>query len=509
MSATEVPVRVGDTLAGKYRVEKVLGAGAMGIVVAATHVDLREVRAIKFMLPSMLGDVEGVERFLREARAAVRLKSQHVAKVHDVGRLETGAPYIVMEYLEGTDLKSLLGARGTLPVTEAVAYMLQACEAIAEAHALGIVHRDLKPANIFLTTGVGGVPCVKVLDFGIAKILVDDGPAVDVTRTTQFLGTPLYMSPEQMRSTRNVDARTDIWALGVLLYRMLAGRTPFEGSTVTEICVAVGFDQPEPLITLRPDVPPGLDAAVMRCLEKKPAGRFATAAELAAAVAPFADVAASPLVSRSSPGLRVPSLPDVAPAAPGASTAQPSPAPRAAAAQLPPLAPQGATIPSAAPPTIRPAPVPGLPAPAARGKIALAAGAAALVSAGLLLGGLHAAGVLDGPQPIASRQAGSPAVPAVGKLAGLDNKQIRGRIEAAHYKIVLADERVPTTTWTLAGAGAPYVQMFRLDDPRSVEMIEQTLLKQPGATLRDGTCILHVHMAEPGSARALLAQISR
>jgi serine/threonine-protein kinase len=333
------PVQPGDILAGKYRVEKVLGTGAMGVVVAAMHVELHERRAIKFMLPSMLGDAEGVERFLREARAAVRLKSQHVARIHDIGRLETGAPYTVMEYLEGGDLKALLDARGPLPVTEAVAYVLQACEAIAEAHALGIIHRDLKPANLFVTTGVGGAPFVKVLDFGIAKVISAQGP-VDMTRTSGLLGTPLYMSPEQMRSARNVDARTDIWALGAILYRMLTGRTPFLGSSVTEICAAVSADPPDPPSLFRPDLPPAFEAVILRCLEKSPARRFATAAELATALAPFATPlqasaaswarpadppgplqAAAPARQASAPGISAPATPTPASAHPMAATA--------------------------------------------------------------------------------------------------------------------------------------------------------------------------------------------
>jgi serine/threonine protein kinase len=306
MNTVEAPVQAGDMLAGKYRVERVLGVGAMGVVVSAVHVELAERRAIKFMLPSMLADTEGVERFLREARAAVRLKSQHVAKVQDVGRLETGAPYIVMEFLDGQDLKSLLEARGPLPVPEAAGYLMQACEAIAEAHALGIVHRDLKPANLFLTTGVNGAPVVKVLDFGIAKVMGGAGSALEMTATTQLLGTPLYMSPEQMRSTRNVDARSDIWSLGVILYRMLVGRPPFAGSTVTEICASVIGDQPDPPAMLRPDVPPALEAVVMRCLEKTPARRFESAAELARALAPFrfSSAAASPVAQAVHPPSR-------------------------------------------------------------------------------------------------------------------------------------------------------------------------------------------------------------
>jgi serine/threonine-protein kinase len=290
-----VPVRVGDVLAGKYRVERVLGAGAMGVVVAARHMELHELQALKFMLPSALGDGEGVERFLREARAAARLKSQHVARVHDVGRLETGAPYIVMEYLEGSDLKALMEQRGPLPVVDTVRYLLQACEALAEAHAAGIIHRDLKPANLFLTAGPGGGACVKLLDFGIAKMPAGAPGAGEMTGTTALLGTPLYMSPEQMRSTRDVDARTDIWALGVILYRALTGKPPFAGSTLTEICTSVISDQPEPPSRLRPDLPAGLEAVILRCLAKNPAQRFGSIHELGAALMPFAGVGGAPV----------------------------------------------------------------------------------------------------------------------------------------------------------------------------------------------------------------------
>jgi serine/threonine-protein kinase len=364
-AAEDVPTRPGDILAGKYRVEKVLGAGAMGVVVAAMHEDLRELRAIKFMLPSMLSDAEGVERFLREARAAVRLKSQHVAKIHDIGRLETGAPYMVMEYLEGSDLKHLLEARGALPVHEAVGYMLQVCEAIAEAHALGIVHRDLKPANLFLASGAGGAPCIKVLDFGIAKVLGSGPDAGDMTRTSALLGTPLYMSPEQMRGARSIDGRSDVWALGAILYRMLTGRTPFSGSSVTEICAAVVADQPDPPAMLRPDIPPALEAAVMQCLEKSPARRFATAAQFAAAIAPFAARVAAPAApqpQRLSPALNGTAILDVSAPVPFAAAARPVAAQPAPAAMVPHPAPQ--PVPIAAPPASVPAPI-AAPAPMA------------------------------------------------------------------------------------------------------------------------------------------------
>ena len=290
------PVRVGDMLAGKYRVERVLGVGAMGIVVAATHVDLHELRAIKLMLPSMLSDAEGVERFLREARAVSKLRSRHVATVFDIGRLDTGAPYIVMEHLEGFDLKSVLDQRGVLSPGEAAAYVSEACEALSEAHAAGIIHRDIKPANLFVVTRPDAAPTIKVLDFGIAKMAAASG--MEMTSTKEVLGTPLYMAPEQMRAMRNADGRSDVWSLGVILYRALTGRVPFDGQTLTEVCMAVLSDTPARPSALRPDLPAGLDAVILGCLEKDPLQRIASAAELATALAPFAaSVARAPLIS--------------------------------------------------------------------------------------------------------------------------------------------------------------------------------------------------------------------
>ncbi len=287
MSASGLTVRQGDVIADKYVVERVLGGGAMGVVVLAMHIDLQERRAIKLMSRDALVDPQGVERFFREARAAVKLKSEHVARVHDMGRLPDQSPFIVLEYLEGCDLKHLIESRGPLPVGEAVRYLLQASEAIGEAHALGIVHRDLKPANLFVTRSVGGAPSIKVFDFGIAK-LTGPGQNMSLTSTSSMLGTPLYMSPEQMRGAADVDGRTDIWALGAVLYCMLTGRTPFTGSTVTEICAAVIADPPKAPELLRPDIPPVVAHAILRCLEKKPADRWQTVAELAGVLRPFA-----------------------------------------------------------------------------------------------------------------------------------------------------------------------------------------------------------------------------
>jgi eukaryotic-like serine/threonine-protein kinase len=206
-------VREGDILAGKYRVERVLGIGGMGVVVAAHHLQLDEKVALKFLLPEALGNSEAVARFAREARAAVKIKSEHVARVIDVGTLPNGAPYMVMEYLDGGDLAAWLQERGPLPIEQAVEFVLQACVAVADAHALGIIHRDLKPANLFCVRRSDGQLSIKVLDFGISKMTPfgGSGPSA-MTHTSALMGSPLYMSPEQMRSAKDTNPRTDIWA---------------------------------------------------------------------------------------------------------------------------------------------------------------------------------------------------------------------------------------------------------------------------------------------------------
>ncbi len=279
----------GSVVAGKYRVETMLGSGGMGLVVGAKHLELDQPVALKFVLPELLSHagVDAVERFLREARAAVRLKSEHVARVYDVGHDPAHGPFIVLELLEGMDLARLARQNGPLPVADSVEYALQACEALVEAHALGLVHRDLKPQNLFVTRRLNGTPLVKVLDFGISKGagLVEERRSL--TESTSILGSPLYMAPEQMRSARSTDVRSDIWALGVILYELLGGQLPFDGETVTEICVRVVNEEPARLLELRPGLDPRLVDIVMRCLEKDPEDRFQKVAQLAAALEPF------------------------------------------------------------------------------------------------------------------------------------------------------------------------------------------------------------------------------
>jgi serine/threonine-protein kinase len=237
---------------------------------------------------------ELVERFLREARAAAGLKSQHVTKVFDVGRLDSGALFMVMEHLTGSDLTGLLKTRGPFPPSEAALYVLQACEALAEAHRRGLVHRDIKPANLFLTRAADGSPCIKVLDFGVAKATAE----ASQTGTGALLGTPLYMSPEQVRGERDIDARTDIWALGVVLYELVTASVPFIGDSLWKIFNQVTDGEPAPPSSRKMDLPPGFDSVVLRCLEKERDKRPASIGELARLLAPYVPESARGLVER-------------------------------------------------------------------------------------------------------------------------------------------------------------------------------------------------------------------
>jgi serine/threonine protein kinase len=307
MTTDAAGVREGEVVARKYRVERVLGVGGMGVVVAAHHIELDQRVAIKFLLPEVLGHGEAVARFAREARAAVKIKSEHVAKVTDVGKLDNGAPYMVMEFLDGGDLASWLRTRGALPVEQAVEFVLQACEAIAEAHALGIVHRDLKPGNLFVIRRPDGALSVKVLDFGISKDtgMTGSSGAAAMTKTSALMGSPLYMSPEQMQSSRDVDARSDIWALGVILYELVTGSPPFTADTMPELVLrVVQGDLPVPVRVRRPDATPGLDEVLLQCLQRDRAKRFESIGVLAAALLPFAPKRSRASVERISGVLR-------------------------------------------------------------------------------------------------------------------------------------------------------------------------------------------------------------
>lgn len=281
------PVAPGTVLAGKYRVERVLGKGGMGIVVAAERITLGDRVALKFLLGDAAKRPDVVARFLREARAQTTIKSEHAVRVLDTGSLDDGAPYLVMELLDGHDLADELRKHGRVPVTTAVDYVLQACEALAEAHAAGIVHRDIKPANLFLARRADGSALVKVLDFGIAKT-IPTGDATSLTLTSTVMGSPLYMSPEQVRSTKHIDARSDIWSLGVMLHELIAGKPAFEADTASELMAKIAADPPTLLRARRPEAPEGLELAILRCLEKDATKRTSNVAQFARDLAPFA-----------------------------------------------------------------------------------------------------------------------------------------------------------------------------------------------------------------------------
>jgi hypothetical protein len=296
-SNKSVAVREGDVLAGRYRIDGILGAGGMGVVVAARHLQLDERVALKFLSPAAVHDPEAMARFAREARASVKIQSEHVARVRDVGTLENGAPYIVMEFLEGSDLGEWLCQKGPLPIDQAVEFVLQACEAVAEAHSFGIIHRDLKPANLFVVRRNDGRYSVKVLDFGISKMTKDTGDLAG-TSTRHVMGSPHYMSPEQMHSSKNVTAQSDLWSIGVVLYELISGQTPFPGDTFPTVCVKVATEPPPPLRDVRPDVPAPLEAIILKCLEKDRGRRFQSVAELAVALRDFAPKRARASVER-------------------------------------------------------------------------------------------------------------------------------------------------------------------------------------------------------------------
>ncbi|WP_437963166.1 protein kinase [Sorangium sp. So ce260] len=286
-SAAGIP-GIGEVFAQRYRLERSLGRGSMGAVFVAEHVSLRQRVAVKFLLPRAKDFPGASARFLREARAAAAIRSEHVARVIDVGTAELGLPYLVMEYLRGRDLQQVLDARGPLPVSEAVDYVLQSCEAVAEAHARGIVHRDLKPGNLFLASGPSGVPLVKVLDFGLSKS-ADDAAEEDgkLTASEMMLGSPCYMSPEQVRSTKDVDARTDVWSLGIILYQLLTARFPFDAPSISALFVAIVTEAPTPPRVHRWELPARLEEVILRCLEKDVQRRLQSVVELSRELAPY------------------------------------------------------------------------------------------------------------------------------------------------------------------------------------------------------------------------------
>jgi serine/threonine protein kinase len=293
---------VGQIISGRFRVEHVIGVGSMGVVLAARHLELDERVAIKFIRPEMQQLPGVLSRFAREAKAAVSIKSEHVAKVFDVGTADGIGPYIVMEYLEGRDLAAVLELEGRMPIRRAVHYVMQACEALAVAHSGGITHRDIKPENLFLTRQ-GDLERIKLLDFGISKAALTGtvfGDELSSAETACLLGTPLYMSPEQIQRTAEVDHRADVWSLGAVLYELITARSAFVADSVRQVWTRILETSPTPLAAYCPEAPATLQAVIDRSLEKDPAHRFQNVAELAVALLPFAPSRARLYAQRAS-----------------------------------------------------------------------------------------------------------------------------------------------------------------------------------------------------------------
>ena len=396
----------GEVLDGKYLVERLIGEGGMGAVAKATHMLRRAPVALKFMSPAVLALKGAVERFVNEGVAASQIDSDHVVKVFDVGLMPSGAPYLVMEYLEGCDLAQLLTqAGGQLDVTRTVHFALQILRALQTAHASGIIHRDMKPSNCFVINKDGEADFVKLVDFGISKVRSDDGTGhqANLTQTNTALGTPLYMSPEQARSPRDVDTRADLYSVGAIMYELLTGRTPHtaDSGEYTEILFKIFTTDPDPIQSLRPDLPAGLAAAVQRALARDRNARFSSASEMAEALVPYADGRSANVVARLRGGRGFSLVPSTAPA------------PLAAAVAVTPPRPATDTGVS------REAAGTGAPGPGRGGTIAVVA----LLAGMLLLGGTTAVLVMRRSPPHTPDHArleattGAPGVPSATVVA--------------------------------------------------------------------------------------------
>jgi eukaryotic-like serine/threonine-protein kinase len=318
--AQRIPEK-GTLLGDKYEIGEVIAYGGMAAVFSARHLELGSDVAVKILVGEHASNPEGATRFLSEARACARLRSEHVVRIYDLGRTSEGAPYMVMERLVGHDLADHIRDRGSLPAGEAAGLVMQACRGVSDAHRAGIVHRDLKPSNLFVARRDDGSPCVKVLDFGISKVMSLD---LNLTATNAVMGTPHYMSPEQVMSSRNVDRATDIWALGVILYEALTGQRPFDAETITAISVKIAT-HPAPLD--HEAIPEPLRGVIARCLEKEPSSRYPDVEALLDALAPLSS-ASTGRISAPPSTRRAPNAMDATiPAAPPRVTSPP-PAPR-------------------------------------------------------------------------------------------------------------------------------------------------------------------------------------
>src|SRR5271170_314165 len=273
----------GAVIRGKYKIIQKIGEGGMGAVYKALHVKFNEICALKIVLPFHLQDPTFIQRFNAEAMLMRKLDHPHALRINDVDETEDGRPFFVMEFVEGEGLDALL-ARGPLSATRAIGITIQACEALAAAHRLGVIHRDIKPANLMLARTADGSDCVKVLDFGIAKVKAGsplrDGASL--TQTGALVGTPAYMSPEQCQGVHGdqLTESSDLYSLGVVLYQMLTGSVPFKADTAVGMLMAHLQQSPPDPRAMRPEVPEPLVRVVFRALEKDPANRFATADEM-------------------------------------------------------------------------------------------------------------------------------------------------------------------------------------------------------------------------------------
>lgn len=297
LAPRRAPVRVGEVLAGKYRVERVHAPGALGVTCDAQHLQLRQRVVVKLCTASERSSAEVAARFLQNARLAAQLRSAHLARVLDVGTLESGIAYSVTEHLSGTDLRGVLRVREWLPVPEAVDYVLQVCEALAVAHVGGFVHRNLKPANVFLARESDGRPIAKVLDFCLVESPLSDA-SITLTTTESVVSSLAYLAPEQVRDPGSVDVRADIWAVGALLHELLTGSPLYAASSVPGIFAAIAADPATPISQLRSDIPSELEEVVLRCLEKERDYRWFDVGTLAKQLRRFASEEGSAAVDR-------------------------------------------------------------------------------------------------------------------------------------------------------------------------------------------------------------------
>lgn len=281
----------GNVFEGKYSIERVIGRGGSAVVLSAFHATLKCRVALKLLRRDIPLDDEASFRLVREGQIGAQIQSEHVARVLDAGTLPDRQPFLVLEYLEGQHLGAILAEERRLPMPRAVDYVRQACTGVSAAHARGIIHRDLKPSNLFLATRADGFPLVKIVDFGIAK-MSGAGGVETITSCDRMVGSPQFMAPEQLRSERTLGPRSDIWALGAVLFTLLTGRPPFKRRDINETCEAILSGVVPDLMAVRPELPRPLAKVVQRCMAADPRDRFESAEALCDALRPFTDLEA-------------------------------------------------------------------------------------------------------------------------------------------------------------------------------------------------------------------------